>query len=324
MNYVISDVHGNYSLLMKLLSKLKVDETKDTVYFCGDFLDRALSKTEQEELIKFYVSNFNNPDSCYKTTIGNHELEFIDGIEGYLRSDIVIDVNFTGEFSACRRLVCCKAGIDVSTQNLYLCRSLYRTIVKQPLYYEVVVNDNKYIITHSWLIDEFGNDCTCNPKDAELMNSIYDRGHSIVELSGGNGNKIIHGHTPTLIKDCIVRGATIGKVWEKQGNINVDCGSFLTLFSGGNLGAYCIETGESVYALTEQEQCDLIIKIYKSIEGNLYGELSKSDYEYYMEYLNDDLLRKYDLRKLSDVLPFFQKITYRYMRENKFLLPEYI
>ena len=128
MNYVIGDVHGNYSLLMKLLSKLNIEEANDTVWFCGDFLDRALTKEEQEKLIEFYIEKFDNQDSCYRTVIGNHELEFIDGIEGYLRNDIVIGINYTDEFQACRNAVCHKAGIAVSTSNLYLCRRLYRTI----------------------------------------------------------------------------------------------------------------------------------------------------------------------------------------------------
>ena len=77
MHYVIGDVHGQYSLLMMLLEKLNVDEEKDEVYFVGDLLKRAPTREEQLETIKFYVEQFNNPNSCYKTVLGNHENAFI-------------------------------------------------------------------------------------------------------------------------------------------------------------------------------------------------------------------------------------------------------
>lgn len=155
------------------------------------------------------------------------------------------------EFNACKKIVCRKAGVHVTAPNLYLCRKLYRVIRKQPLYYDIEVNNKKYIITHSWLVDNDGHNCISYPEQANIDLSIYDRAKTVVGWLSDDEVTVIHGHTPTVARDCVVRGAVPGKVWVKDGNVNIDCGSALTLFNGGNLGAYCIETGESVYALTE-------------------------------------------------------------------------
>ena len=40
MNYVISDIHGEYELFMKMLEKIKFQDT-DTLYILGDILDRG-------------------------------------------------------------------------------------------------------------------------------------------------------------------------------------------------------------------------------------------------------------------------------------------
>ena len=38
--YVISDIHGEYDLFMKMLEKIKFQDT-DTLYILGDILDRG-------------------------------------------------------------------------------------------------------------------------------------------------------------------------------------------------------------------------------------------------------------------------------------------
>ena len=42
--YVISDIHGEYELFMKMLEKIKFQNT-DTLYILGDILDRGVAKT---------------------------------------------------------------------------------------------------------------------------------------------------------------------------------------------------------------------------------------------------------------------------------------
>ena len=40
MRYVVSDVHGNYNLLVKLLNKIKFSR-QDTLYILGDVIDKG-------------------------------------------------------------------------------------------------------------------------------------------------------------------------------------------------------------------------------------------------------------------------------------------
>ena len=40
MRYVISDIHGEYGLLMRLLDKIKFSQS-DELYVCGDMVDKG-------------------------------------------------------------------------------------------------------------------------------------------------------------------------------------------------------------------------------------------------------------------------------------------
>ena len=58
-NFVIGDVHGHYTFLMQLLSKLQL-EKDDVVYLVGDILDRAPSPEEQRDMIDWCINNVTN------------------------------------------------------------------------------------------------------------------------------------------------------------------------------------------------------------------------------------------------------------------------
>ena len=106
MKWVIGDVHGNYKILMKLLGKLNIDESKDEVYFVGDFFDRAPTEEEQLEVLKWYNDKFNNEESCYKTVRGNHDIDKYNKIKDALHIPEDELVDFWGEpISRDKRLI---------------------------------------------------------------------------------------------------------------------------------------------------------------------------------------------------------------------------
>lgn len=69
MHYVIGDVHGCYSALMKLLDKLCLTP-EDRVFFVGDFMDRPPSG---EEMLKTnqWVCEHVTEEGRFQAVIGN-------------------------------------------------------------------------------------------------------------------------------------------------------------------------------------------------------------------------------------------------------------
>ena len=64
MTYVISDIHGEYELFMKLLEKIDYKEG-DLLYVCGDFIDKGAQS------VKLAKQLFSMPGAyCIR---GNHE-----------------------------------------------------------------------------------------------------------------------------------------------------------------------------------------------------------------------------------------------------------
>lgn len=75
--YFISDIHGEYDLFMQLLKKIKFCE-KDTLYICGDIIDKG---TDSIKLIKFIA----NKENIF-AIMGNHEYSFSQYIESILET----------------------------------------------------------------------------------------------------------------------------------------------------------------------------------------------------------------------------------------------
>lgn len=70
--YVISDIHGQYDMFMKLLDKIKFKDT-DTLYVLGDILDRG------PHPIKTVRKLMEMPNAI--CMVGNHELMALEGLE---------------------------------------------------------------------------------------------------------------------------------------------------------------------------------------------------------------------------------------------------
>ena len=68
MRYVISDIHGEYELFLRLLDKISFSET-DELYVCGDIIEKGAESIRLAELI-FSMSNVH-------VIMGNHEHSFL-------------------------------------------------------------------------------------------------------------------------------------------------------------------------------------------------------------------------------------------------------
>ena len=68
MVYVISDIHGEYDLFIKLLQKINFSKA-DTMFICGDIIEKG---QDSVKLLQFVKSMPN-----FRCILGNHEYAFL-------------------------------------------------------------------------------------------------------------------------------------------------------------------------------------------------------------------------------------------------------
>ncbi|MBO4963238.1 MAG: metallophosphoesterase, partial [Clostridia bacterium] len=68
MRYVISDIHGEYDLFLKLLNKINFSSS-DEMIVCGDIIDKGVDSIK---LLKYVMTKDN-----IRCIIGNHEYYFL-------------------------------------------------------------------------------------------------------------------------------------------------------------------------------------------------------------------------------------------------------
>lgn len=77
--YVISDVHGEYQRLMKLLKKINFNDY-DTLYLLGDMIDRG---NQGLKIFQFAIKHKN-----VVTLMGNHEYMAIQPLNWLSSNDV--------------------------------------------------------------------------------------------------------------------------------------------------------------------------------------------------------------------------------------------
>lgn len=73
-DYVVGDLHGHYTTLMKSLKKIGFDKKKDRLFCVGDLMDRGKQNIACAMLLK---------EDWFFCCAGNHEFMFIDAISDY-------------------------------------------------------------------------------------------------------------------------------------------------------------------------------------------------------------------------------------------------
>ena len=216
MRYVISDIHGRYDQYLQLLKKINFS-LEDDLYILGDVVDRG------PEPIKVLQDIMQRPNVIF--ILGNHEL-MMYLILKRLSAEITeenCETQLTAEIIAGYQLWMQNGGATTAQKFRQLPRAAQQEILDYisdaSLYETIIHNGRKYILVHAGLA-HFRTD--------------YSR-----RYYPDANTYLVTGHTPTMLIDDWNKP----EVYQKNGHIAIDCGCSM----GGQLAAYCIETGGVTY-----------------------------------------------------------------------------
>lgn len=225
MRYCISDVHGKYALFRKLLEAIRFSE-KDTLYICGDIIDKGESSVR----LAGYISSFANMHCI----LGNHEYAFLQYYRSVLRA-------FPDDPGA----VLQKLQARFPGEGNLLNWELVDWFESLPAYIE----ERDFICVHAGIpINAAGQLLPC--REASVEQLVYDRRFKDPERVHNSPKCVFFGHTQT---DCICgkpkilayrrdRSAPAGCVSDYY-KVHLDTGAW----SFGVLGCFCVDTCKVIY-----------------------------------------------------------------------------
>ena len=83
--FVVSDIHGEYDKLLRLMDKILDKRTKDDlIIFLGDYIDRG----KQSNRVINYIFNLKSNDDNIITLLGNHDMAFWESMRSIETLDI--------------------------------------------------------------------------------------------------------------------------------------------------------------------------------------------------------------------------------------------
>lgn len=266
MHYVIGDVHGCFDDLQILLQKIEQKDNDATIIFVGDFIDRG---TKTWEVLEWVMSHITE-NGKYQCVRGNHEQMIIDWYtqvcnwwerKQTTQEDIPqtpYDFPKVMEYYNCLSPEGLRPFVEFFKSMPY-----FKKLQIQSAYGKTVT----YRIVHAWY--DFGE-----PEDSKMQKqtNLWERNYW---GNYWNDEIIVHGHTPTFIRDYLLRGAGCcdvpGMICYRPNAINVDGGCCYNVpytmkrkVDGFDimdipmypymLCAICLETLEELYPYTFEER----------------------------------------------------------------------
>lgn len=227
MDYIISDIHGEYDLFVTLLNKINFSNA-DKMIICGDIFDKG---NQSIKLLK-YIRRHNN----IIFLLGNHEYEFLKYYDKIMRE---LEEGFDSDQVLCKINNYFAYETDnLSWDDLYWleeCSYFYETESYICVHAGVRLNGKKEVI---------------RLKDNDINYLVYDRKLKEESIIINNSKCVFYGHTPTSYlcneyKILTYKRANSEKPYSIKDyyKIHLDCGVYL----GGVLGCFCVDTCESIY-----------------------------------------------------------------------------
>ena len=243
MNYVISDIHGNYEKYKAMLERIAFSD-EDTLYVLGDVIDRGSGgiKILHDMMLRHNVIPI----------LGNHEymaakvlpwlmteitMESVDSIDEDTMRGLTEWMNVGGtvtisEFS--------KLGKDEQ-------QDIYDYLSEFEAYGEVEAGGRKYVLVHAGLMNFTKERPLWDYHVAELIFKLCNTNREYYD-----DKYVVFGHLPTKVLHAGESGMLVSELpYDKRCNevffknkfIGIDCGCGY----GGNLGCVCLETLKCFY-----------------------------------------------------------------------------
>lgn len=231
-SYVIADIHGCADEYFALLDKIGFS-LDDTLFVLGDAMDRG------PEPIRVLQDLMRRENVYY--VLGNHDAMFLEVLRR-----LMVELNeenanaLTSEdFLAYYEFI--QNGGDETLRQFRRLPPDQQADIRDYLAsspaYETIEHDGKlYILIHAG-IDNFDPEKELDEYDPE--NFLWVRPDYEKNYFPGDRIFLVTGHTPTML----IRNDKCPLVYAENNHIAIDCGCVF----GGNLAAYCIETGAVTY-----------------------------------------------------------------------------
>lgn len=231
MDYVLSDIHGNFELFSKLLKKIKFSKN-DCLYICGDIIDKG---NDSENLIKYIVDILGNNCKCIK---GNHEVEFCKFYNSLAIQKIEEDILL----NKCARYLHFRGNIQ---------RKYIDFLLNLPLYIEA----KDFICVHAGVqVDKNGNVLALEKTPIESL--VYNRVFCSLDTQILSDKCIFFGHTPTYYITNNLNGSilvypknSIIKSVKDYSKIHLDTGNSKTHC----LGCFCVDTCKAIFVQEDED-----------------------------------------------------------------------
>lgn len=256
--YVMSDIHGCYDELMKMLEKIQFS-SDDTLIIAGDYMDRGSQSLEMLD----WVSDAADNVILLK---GNHDAEFVEYVRflGALKKQVEYAIDDESNADI-RKLYMDTLSIAKETWTMYdYYETIYELIFKKNVcfsrlkswadllndldyIFELDINEKHFVVVHAGYVEKdklFGR---------QSVEDFYIYARDEGYFRGGKKDSIIvAGHTPTIsTHHKMYTGGKIFKLYNKQMNCmfyDVDCGAvFRNLIGEGNMACLRLDDEKEFY-----------------------------------------------------------------------------
>ena len=250
--FVMSDIHGQYDLFLKMLDKIKL-KREDLLVIIGDICDRGKKSYEiYMKCMKMIKLGYN-----LKFILGNHEDMLLEDLENDY------PIRYETEYSVFRnsKYFENKDMKDWHEENfLEEIEWLVKWLKNCPL----VISGNENIFVHAGL--DLNKVLEKQEKETVLWTREEFWLMENVELEEYKGKNIYFGHTPNIN----------GRISKKTDRIKgIDCGAFFTHF----LGCVEVKSQEEIYVYENEyiQFPEVLDKVFREIWNEEVAEFIDSE-----------------------------------------------